>query len=133
MKKPKRLKKNFSKISKRKASKKTRYPSNLSQGQWRRIRHLFFDRFRVGRPLKWIPKDVLNAIFYILRTGCQWRYLPNDFPPWKTVYYYFRKWSNSGFIEKIHNILRDRLRNKLGRNRSPSLGIIDSQSSKRVF
>jgi putative transposase len=130
MKKPKHLKRKFNRKSKRKANKKVRYPSNLSHGQWRKIRHLFPGRCKYGRPPKWIPKDILNAIFYILRTGCQWRYLPNDFPPWKTVYYYFRMWSKSGFIEKIHNTLRDRLRNKLGRDKSPSRGIIDSQSAK---
>jgi putative transposase len=130
MKKPKHPKRKFNKKSKRSVRKKIRYPSDLSQSQWKKIRHLFPRRFRVGRPAKWHPKFILNAIFYILRTGCQWRYLPNDFPHWKTVYYYFRKWSDSGFIEKIHNVLRDRLRQKLGRNKSPSRGIIDSQSAK---
>lgn len=126
MKKPKHLKRKFSKRSKRKARKKIKYPSDLSQNQWRRIRHLF-PRWRgIGRPPKWSSYSILNAIFYILRTGCQWRFLPADFPPWKTVYDYFRKWSKSGFIKKIHDVLRNRVRKKLGRNKSPSRGIIDS-------
>jgi putative transposase len=130
MKKPKHLKRKFNKNPRRKARKKIRYPSDLSQNQWRRIRHLFPKRQRIGRPPKWFPNSILNAIFYVLRTGCQWRYLPADFPPWKTVYDYFRKWSKSGFIKRIHDILRNRIREKLGRNKSPSRGIIDSQSAK---
>ena len=130
MKKPKHLKRKFNKNPRRKARQKIRYPSDLSQNQWRRIRHLFSRRQRIGRPTKWLPCHILNAIFYVLRTGCQWRYLPTDFPPWKTVYDYFRKWSKSGFIKKIHDILRNRIREKLGRNKSPSRGIIDSQSAK---
>ena len=130
MKKPKHLKQKFNRRSKRKAKQKIKYPSDLSQNQWRRIRHLFTKRQRFGRPQKWHPLSILNGIFYVLRTGCQWRYLPIDFPPWKTVYDYFRKWSKSGFIKQIHDRLRNRIRKKLGRNISPSLGIIDSQSVK---
>jgi putative transposase len=130
MKKPKHLKRKFNKKPRRKARQKIRYPSDLFQNQWRRIRHLFPKHQRIGRPQKWFPRCILNAIFYVLRTGCQWRYLPTDFPPWKTVYDYFRKWSKSGFIKRIHDILRNRIREKLGRNKSPSRGIIDSQSAK---
>lgn len=65
-----------------------------------------------------------------MRSGCPWRFLPKCFPPWETVYGYFRRWTKSGLIKKVHDILRNRIRRKLGRNTSPSVGIIDSQSAK---
>lgn len=129
MKKPKHLKKKYSKNRKNKKSQKNHYPSNVSTGQWRAIRHLF-PQYKHGRPRIWHYKGILNAIFYILKTGCAWRFLPYEFPPWELVYGYFRRWSLSGFIERIHNILRDRLRKSVGRNKSPSTAIIDSQSAK---
>lgn len=127
MKKPKHLKKKFKGIRKKE---KQNYPSSLSSKQWRMIRHLFPCYQGIGRPPKWHMKSVLDAIFYVLRTGCPWRFLPTDFPPWRTVYDYFRKWQKLGFIKKIHDILRNRIRKELGRNKSPSIGIIDSQSAK---
>ncbi|MEG1523389.1 MAG: IS5 family transposase, partial [Bacteroidales bacterium] len=75
-------------------------------------------------------KEVLNALFYLLKTGCQWRMLPVDFPNWECVYYYFQKWSRDGTIEEIHEVLRKRLRKKRGCEASPSVGVIDSQSVK---
>ena len=127
MKKPKRLKRKHT----RKRRKTTRkYPSDLSPNRWRKIRHLFPRYQGVGRPPKWQVKHILDAILYILRTGCQWRFLPQDYPPWQTVYGYFRKWTLSGVIKQAHDILRNRVRKLLGRNKSPSVGIIDSQSTK---
>lgn len=130
MKKPKHLKAKSNKGSRKNTRKKAIYPSNLSRSQWKMVRHLFPRHQRTGRPRKWHLRDILNAMFYVLKTGCQWRYLPKDFPPWKTVYDYFRKWSQSNFIKKIHDSLRNRVRKKLNRNKSPSIGIIDSQSTK---
>jgi len=130
MKKPKHLKYKNIRKHKRTSIKNSRYPSNLSQMEWDRIRHVFLRKTRSGRPLKWSPRFILNAIFYVLKTGCQWRYLPDDFPPWKTTYDYFRKWSKSGLIKKVHDMIRNLIRRKLGREKSPSVGIIDSQSSK---
>lgn len=127
MKKPKHLKKKFKRI---KNKEKGLYPSSLSSIQWRKIRHLFPSYQGIGRPPKWNLKCILDGIFYILRTGCAWRFIPNDFPPWRTIYDYFRKWTKSGFIKKIHDILRNRIRKELGRDKSPSIGIIDSQSAK---
>lgn len=127
MKKPKHLKKKSKRIRKKG---KRLYPSSLSSVQWRKIRHLFPSYQGIGRPPKWHLKFIFDAIFYVLRTGCGWRFLPNDFPPWRTVYDYFRKWTKSGFIKKIHDILRNRIRKALGRDKSPSIGIIDSQSVK---
>jgi putative transposase len=72
----------------------------------------------------------LNAIFYIVRGGCPWRLLPHDFPPWKTVYHYFRAWRLNGTWERMHAALRERARVRLKRNPQPSAGIVDSQSVK---
>src|SRR5215203_450592 len=74
-------------------------------------------------------REILNAIFYILRGGCAWRLLPNDFPPWKTVYHYFRFWCLDGTWERMHAALRKRVRLRLKRNPQPSAGIVDSQSA----
>jgi len=72
----------------------------------------------------------LNAVFYLLKSGCPWRLLPRDFPPWKTVYHWFRKWRIDGTFEQLNLALRERLRTQLGRNPHPSAGIVDSQSVK---
>ena len=129
MKKPKHLKSKHRKNKNKKTSQSKRYPSDISGSQWRAIRHLF-PQYKYGRPRKWSYKFILNAIFYILKTGCAWRFLPHEFPPWQLVYNYFRKWSESGFIERLHNILRNRLRKSIERNKSPCIAIIDSQSVK---
>ena len=83
-----------------------------------------------GRPRIHSPREILNAIFYVLRSGCQWRLLPHDFPRWPTVYYYFRKWRLDSTWERINRALRERLRVHLKRNPQPSAGIVDSQSVK---
>ena len=105
---------------------KRNYPTNLTASQYRAILAIIGDK----RKRKSSLKDILDAIFYLLKTGCQWRMLPRDFPNWKLVHYYFSKWRDDGTIEMIHEALRDNLRHKRGRNRSPSVGIIDSQSIK---
>lgn len=75
-------------------------------------------------------REVINAIFYVDRTGCQWRALPHDFPPWSTTWTYFRTWRNDGTWERIHSALREQVRVKQGREPTPSAAIIDSQSVK---
>lgn len=72
----------------------------------------------------------MNAIFYLNRTGCQWRMLPKDFPKWKTVYDYFRNWKLDGTWKRINDELRGKLRLAAGRKEEPSAGVIDSQSVK---
>ncbi len=101
-----------------------RYPTNLTDSQYDAIIAIIGDKRKRRRSLK----DVLDAIFYLLKTGCQWRMLPSDFPCWRSVYYYFTKWSRDGTLEEIHDVLRSRLRKKRGLKSSPSVGIIDSQS-----
>ena len=73
---------------------------------------------------------ILNAVFYVLKSGCPWRLLPRDFPPWKTVYDWFRRWRIDGTWERLNAGLRERLRSQVGRDPHPSAGIVDSQSAK---
>ena len=75
-------------------------------------------------------REILDAIFYILRSGCAWRLLPHDFPPWKTIHHYFRTWRLDGTWERVHAALRKRLRVRMGRDPEPSAGVVDSQSVK---
>jgi len=104
-----------------------KYPSDLSDKQWRLIRKYLPARMRRGRPRidrRW----VINAILYVVRTGCQWRMLPADFPNWSTVYGIFRKWSNDGCWRRIHDALRRQVRKAAGKKPTPSVAILDSQS-----
>jgi len=75
-------------------------------------------------------REILDAIFYIVRSGCAWRLLPHDFPPWKTVHHYLRMWRKDGTWERVHAALRERLRVRLKRDPQPSAGVVDSQSVK---
>lgn len=108
---------------------KERYASDLSDTEWEIIEP-FVKQGRNGRPRKVDTREVINAIFYITKTGCQWRYLPKDFPPWQTVRRYFDLWKIQGIWQEINDALRGQLRKKLGRNEEPSASIIDSQSVK---
>lgn len=83
-----------------------------------------------GRPRSVDMREVLNGIFYLSRTGCSWRQLPHDFPPWGTVHYYYRRLRLDGTWERIHDLLRGRVRRKAGKKPTPSAGILDSQSVK---
>jgi transposase len=104
-----------------------KYPSDVTDAQWRLIRGLI-PVYPGGRPRKTDLRDVVDAIFYVLRTGCQWRFLPKDFPPKSTVWRYFDEWRHNGTLEAIHDRLRERVRKKEGKKRTPSAGSIDSQS-----
>jgi putative transposase len=103
------------------------YPSDLTDQQWRLVRHLI-PVYPGGRPQKTSTRDVLDAVFYVLRTGCQWRFLPRDFPPKSTVWRYFDEWRHNGTLDRIHDRLREKVRRQEGRQRTPSAGSIDSQS-----
>jgi putative transposase len=106
---------------------KTNYPTNLTEKQWQVIEKIVNNK---KRKRKHSLREILNAIFYLLKTGCQWRMLPNDFAPWNTVYFYYSKWKNEGLIEELNEILRSYIREKAGKQSSPSVGIIDSRSVK---
>lgn len=107
-------------------NKKT-YSTDLTDKQWQVIENLVNGKVRKR---KHSLRSILNGIFYLVKTGCQWRMLPSDFAPWNTVYYYYRKWKSNGLIEELHEMLRDLTRKKSGRQVSPSLGLIDSRSIK---
>jgi len=101
------------------------YPTDLTDNQWSKIEKLFDNRKR-----KHSLKEVVNALLYITKSGIQWRMLPKEYPKWQLVYYYFRKWTNEGLIEEMHEWLRALCREQVNREASPSLGLIDSQSVK---
>ena len=106
------------------------YPTDLSDAEWNYIEpHLPLPKGH-GRPRIHSLREILDAIFYVLRSGCQWRMLPHDFPRWPTIYHYFRKWRIDGIWERINRAIRERLRVRLRRNPQPSAGIVDSQSVK---
>ena len=106
------------------------YQSDLSDEEWSFLEpHLPFPN-ATGRPKMHSTREILNAVFYIVRGGCAWRLLPNDFPPWKTLYHYFRSWRLDGTWERMHSALRKRVRVRLQRNPQPSAAIVDSQSVK---
>jgi putative transposase len=108
-----------------------RLPSDLSDGEWERLEPLIPPAKPGGRPRKTDMRLAMNAIFYLLRTGCPWRYLPRGvFPPRSTVYNIFRAFQRDGAWEAIWEELRVALRQRLGREASPSAGVIDSQSLK---
>ena len=110
--------------------KRRRYPTDLSDEGWGLLQPYIPPPRRRGRPRRHDPREVLNAVFYVLKTGCQWRMLPREFPPWKAVLHYFRAWGLDGTWERLNRAIRERLRVHLGRNAQPSAGIVDSQSVK---
>ena len=107
-----------------------KYPGDLSDAEWQRLEPLIPKAKPGGRPRTTNMREVLNAIFYILRSGCAWRLLPHDFLPWKTVYHYFRQWRIDGVWEQINGALGIQLRKANGREAEPSAAIVDSQSVK---
>jgi putative transposase len=106
------------------------YPTDLSDGEWAILAPLLPPAKPGGRPRSTDLREVLNAISYWLRSGEAWRLLPHDFPAWQTVYHYWRSWRLSGDWERIHMVLRERVRMRAGRQPTPSAGILDSQSVK---
>lgn len=106
------------------------YPSDLSDGEWKYLKKCLPKQKAGGRPKKYQRREILNAIFYLIRTGCAWRYLPRDYPCWKTVYHYFRDWRLSGVWYKINHRLRRIVRKRAGKHRQASAAILDSQSVK---
>jgi transposase len=115
----------------RRAGRRARgYPSDLTGAQWQVIApHLpHYVPGNRGRPRIWPARRIVEAILYVDRTGCAWRYLPADFPPWQTVYGYFAAWRDDGTLARLHDVLRARVRAAAGRNPEPTAAVIDSQS-----
>jgi putative transposase len=106
------------------------YPSDLTDEQWAELKPLIPPAHPGGRPRKTDPREVVNALLYVTRQGCTWRALPHDFPPWRTVYNYFQRWTWDGTWQRLLDTLRERARVQAGRAATPSACAIDSQSVK---
>jgi putative transposase len=105
-----------------------RYPTDLTDAQWALLEPLVPAVLPGGRPAKHARREIVDAMLYVLRGGISWRSLPHEYPPWQTVYDYFRRWRDDGTWEPITATLRERVRVRLGREPTPSAAIIDSQS-----
>ena len=103
---------------------------DLSDEEWGLLEAHLPAPKRRGRPRLRSPRQIVDAVFYVVNSGCQWRMLPRDFPPWKTVFHYFRAWRLDGTWERMNRALRRRLRERLDREPEPSAGIVDAQSVK---
>jgi putative transposase len=106
------------------------YPSDLTDAQWAELEPLLPPPKPAGRPRVVERRELVNAILYVLRTGCPWRHLPHDLPTWSTTQSCFRRWRLDGTWERVHEALRERVRDRAGRERTPSAAIVDSQSVK---
>ena len=111
---------------------RTEYSTDLTDKQWEMMAPLLIisSGSKAGRPLKLELREIINAILYLIHTGCQWRELPHDFPLWNSVYYHFSKYKKNGTWERIHREIHSGLREESGKKPEPSAAIIDSQSVK---
>jgi transposase len=107
-----------------------RYPTDLTDAQWRRLEPLVPAPRPGGRPAAYGRREIVNAILYWARNGCAWRALPHDLPPYGVVFHYFRLWRRDGTWERVHDTLREQVRAAAGRQCEPSVGVLDSQSVK---
>lgn len=106
------------------------YPTDLTDAEWKKLEPLVPAVKEGGRPATYARREIVNGILYVLRSGCGWRMLPHDLPPWQSVYGYFRTWRSAGIFERSNHILRREVRQEAGRDPDPSAGSIDSQSVK---
>ena len=105
------------------------YPTDLKYTEWQQIEQ-YFPPSKRGRPCKWETWLIINSIFYVSRTGCQWRMLPSNFPPWQTAYGYYRRWLKAGLWATVNAALVRQVRTQAGHEPEPSAAVIDSQSVK---
>lgn len=106
------------------------YPSDLSDQEWAVLQPLLPQPKGFGHPVEVDFREILNGIFYVQRSGCQWEMLPHDLPPYSTVYSYFQKWQRQGIWQQMHDQLRAQLRHQQGRDEHSTVAIADSQSVK---
>jgi putative transposase len=106
------------------------YSTDLTDAQWQQIERHLPPPYRRGRRRTYALREIFNALLYISRTGCQWRLLPHDFPPYRSVFGYFTQWQQDGTLERLHDVLVLNVRVAAGREPEPSVGAIDSQSVK---
>ena len=105
------------------------YPSDLNDAEWALLRPLLPGPPKLGRPPRYDRRLVLNAIFYVVRSGCAWRLLPHDLPHWRLVYYYFATWRESGLWQQLNDALREQVRARRGKKKPPVLRF----STRRVL
>ncbi|MBX9933697.1 MAG: IS5 family transposase [Methylobacterium sp.] len=106
------------------------YPSDLTNSEWLVLEPLMPPPATTGRPLKWTRRQMAEAIFYLLRSGCSWRMLPRHFPPWNTVHSQLLRWRDDGTLQRLHTALRDMTRTAAGRAEEPTAAIVDSQTAR---
>jgi putative transposase len=106
------------------------YPSDLSDAEWDILKPLLPKPKGFGHPVEVDFREILNGIFYVQRTGCQWEMMPHDLPPYSTVYSYFKKWQRKGVWQQMHDQIRQQWRTTLGRDEQSTVAIADSQSVK---
>ena len=111
--------------------KRKSYPSDLSEREWRLLEPLLPRPKPGGRPIKYARREMVNGIRYVLRTGCAWRMLPHDLPPWRTAFHYFRTWRRDGTLEEVHQALRDQVRLTEGREVLPARPSSTASRSRR--
>ena len=107
-----------------------RYPSDLSDAEWAPLEPPLSRAEKRGRPPEWSTRRVADGVSYLLRSGCSWRMLPREYPPWQTVYHHFRKWRIDGRLRRAHDRPRGAVREAEGRDRDPSAAVIDSRAVK---
>jgi transposase len=106
-----------------------RYTTDLTDAQWERLRPLLETPvYKGGRPREYPMREIVNALLYYVKNGCGWRDLPHDLPPWSNVNDHFRRWKRNGLLERIHDALREEVREAEGRERTPSAAVLDAQS-----
>lgn len=109
---------------------RTRYPTDLTDAQWKLIEPYVPKPRPGGRPPKYTRREIVNAILYQTRNGCVWRALPHDLPTYRIVFHYFRLWQKDGTWDKLHDTLREKVRRSVGKKPKPSVAILDTQSVK---
>jgi transposase len=109
---------------------RNRYETDLSDAEWAQVQRVIPAPRPGGRPAKYPRREIVNALTYVTRTGCQWRLLPKDLPPWRIAYWYFMAWKKDGTFDRLLELIRGDLRVAHGRHRQPSAAVLDSQSVK---
>ena len=108
------------------------YPSDFTEAEWKIIRPLLPEGAKFGRPARYAKRDIVEAIFYVVRGGGAWRMLPHNFPPWRIVYYYFFKWREEGHWKRIHQTLVERKRVGAGKKKGPRLRSSTARALKHL-
>ena len=106
------------------------YQTDLTDAQWAQVSRFIPAPKPGGRPVKYPRREIVNALLYIVRSGCPWRMMPHDLPPWRIAYWYFMQWKKDGTLDRLHDELRGDLRRAEGKQRQPTAAILDSQSVK---